>query len=277
MKNSTVKKSFFILGVLVIFLIWIIGEVIIKNSYIVPSLDDTFITLIKLLTTRHTYKVLGYTLLRLVVSVVLCFVLGTILAVLSYKFYQFKYFIKPLITLFKTLPIAVVIILLIVMLDKELAPYYIVGVVVLPVVYEALLIGLENINGDILNEVKMVSGLSTSVVFKVHIPLISPSILTALIQSIGLGLKVLVMAEYISQPRYSIGNEFVYYKDIALQMEYLYAWSIILIAFVLAVEILISYLSKRTNLVEWQDFFFIVSALFDIINIINYKYWKNMK
>ena len=109
---------------------------------------------------------------------------------------------------------------------------------------------MENINKEILDEVKLTSSNNLKVLFKVHLPIIFPTILTAIIQSIGLGLKVLVMAEYISQPDYSIGNEFVYYKDIAMEMEYLYAWSIILVLFVLSVEILISYISKKRDLVE---------------------------
>lgn len=250
MKNSIAKKTYFTLGILFIFIIWIIGGTLFDNSYIVPSVLDTFKALIDLFTKAHTYKVLGFTLLRLVLSIVICFALGVGFAILSYNFKRFKWFIKPIITLLKTLPIAVVIILLLVMLDKELAPYYIVSVVVLPVIYEAVLIGLENINKEILDEVKLTSSNNLKVLFKVHLPIIFPAILTAIIQSIGLGLKVLVMAEYISQPDYSIGNEFVYYKDIAMEMEYLYAWSIILVLFVLSVEILISYISKKRDLVE---------------------------
>lgn len=250
MKNSIAKRGYFTLGILFIFIVWIIGERALDNSYIVPSIDDTFIALFNLFSKVNTYKVLGYTLLRLVLSISVCFIVAIMLAILSYNFNGFKWFIKPLITLFKTLPIAVVIILLLIILSKELAPYYIIGVVVLPVVYEAVLIGLENINSDVLDEVKLVSGITPKVLCKVHLPIIFPTILTALIQSIGLGLKVLVMAEYISQPRYSIGNEFVYYKDVAMQMEYVYAWSIILIVFVLSVEILISYISKKKDLVS---------------------------
>ena len=244
MKNSIAKKIYFSLGILVIFIIWIIGEAIIDNNYVIPTIQDTFKALIDLFTKGHTYKVLGYTLLRLILSISVCFILGMFMAVLSYNFERFKWFIKPIITLFKTLPIAVVIILLLIILNKELAPYYIVGVVVLPVVYEAILIGLENINKDILDEVKLSTGTTPKVITNVHLPIIFPSILTAIIQSVGLGLKVLVMAEYISQPNYSIGNEFVYYKDISMEMEYLYAWSIILILFVLSVEIIISYISR---------------------------------
>ena len=250
MKNSIAKKIYFSLGILFVFIIWIIGEAIIDNNYVIPTISDTFKALLDLFSKGHTYKVLGYTLLRLFISVSICFILGMLLAVLAYNFERFKWFIKPIITLFKTLPIAVVIILLLIILNKELAPYYIVGVVVLPVVYEAILIGLENINKDVLDEVKLSTGITPKVIFNIHFPMIFPAILTAIIQSVGLGLKVLVMAEYISQPNYSIGNEFVYYKDIALEMEYLYAWSIILILFVLSVEILISYISHRKDLVK---------------------------
>ena len=205
--------------------------------------------MIDLFSKAHTYKVLGYTLLRLLISIVACFVLGVVLSLLAYKFRNFKWFVKPSVSLFKTLPIAVVILLLWVLLKKELAPYYIVGVVVLPVVYEAVLIGLENISSDILDEVKLSCGVTPKVIFKVLLPLVFPAILTALVQSIGLGLKVLVMAEYIMNTEYSIGNEFIYYKDLAMDMEYLYAWSIILIIFVLSSEILISYISKKKDLV----------------------------
>lgn len=250
MKNSIANKTSILLGILFIFIIWIIGQTLIDNTYIVPKVSDTIFALGVLFTKVHTYKVLGYTLLRLFISVLICFLLGIILACLSYKFNKFKFFIKPTITLFKTLPIAVVIILLLVMLSEHFAPYYIVGVVVLPVVYEALLIGLENINNDVLDDVKLTSGINYKVLLNIHLPLIFPSILTAIIQSVGLGLKVLVMAEYLSQPNYSIGNEFVYYKDISMEMEYLYAWSIVLILFVLGVEILINYLSKKSNLVN---------------------------
>ena len=252
MKNSIAKKTAFILGILFIFIVWIIGEAVKDNSYIFPSVSDTFDALVDLFTEpniyKHTYKVLGYTLLRLTISVVGCFVLGTILALLAYRFKAIKWFFKPSISLFKTLPIAVVIILLWV-LSKDFAPYYIVSVVVLPVVYEAVLIGLENISSDILDEVKLNCGITPKVIFKVLLPIVFPAILTALIQSIGLGLKVLVMAEYIMQTEYSIGNEFIYYKEISMEMEYLYAWSIILIIFVLLFEIIISYISKKKDLV----------------------------
>ena len=249
--NSIIKdkKSYYLLGILFIFVIWIILHASFKNDYIVPSVELTINALINLFKEKQTYLVLGLTLARLFVSISICFVLGVVLAVFSNLNYRIKAFFRPLIVLLKTLPIAVVIILLLIMFTREYAPLYIVGVVVFPLIYEATLSGLENIDNNIRDEVKMLSGNNGMVVRKIYLPLTLPYIITSLIQSVGLGLKVLVMAEYISQPRYSIGNELVFYKDIAIKMEYVYAWSFILIFFVLIVEFLIAYVTKKKALV----------------------------
>lgn len=248
--NSIIKdkKSYYVLGILFIFVVWGILSVSFKNDYIVPSIDLTFKALADLFVTKSTYEILGYTLLRLIFSVGVCFILGVLLAVFSSISYRFKAFVKPLIVLLKTLPIAVIIIMLLIMFTKEYAPLYIVGVVVFPIIYEATLAGLENIDSNIRDEIKMLSNNNFTVVRKVYLPLTFPYIMTSIIQSIGLGLKVLVMAEYISQPKYSIGNELVFYIN-DVSMEYVYAWSIILIVFVLIFELIVLKMSKNKALV----------------------------
>ncbi len=239
------KRSYYLLGVLFIFVFWFLLEASFNNDYIVPSVLKTFEALLTLSLEMHTYKVLAFTIFRLLLIISLCFVLGVVLAVFSYLSYRLKAFLKPIIILVKTLPIAVVIILLLIMFTREYAPLFVVGVVVFPLIYTGTLSGLENIDSFVLDEVKMLSNNNFKVVKSIYLPLTFPYILTSVIQSFGLGLKVLVMAEYLSQPKYSIGNEIVFYKDIATRMEYVYAWSIILILFVLIFEFLISYTQHK--------------------------------
>jgi len=249
MKNSTtkIKTTYYVLGILFLFVSWFVVSAIFQNNYIVPTIKDSALALWDLLRQGYTYKVLGFTLLRLLIAISICFILGVSLAVLSNRFYRFQAFVKPTITLLKTLPIAVVIIFLLVMFDRENAPYFIVSVVVLPLIYEATLMGLENIDKSIKDEIKLLTKPNFYVFSKVYLPITFPFILTSLIQSVGLGLKVLVMAEYLSQPKYSIGAEIIYYQDIAVKMEYVYAWSIILVIFVLVVEFILIKLSKKNS------------------------------
>lgn len=233
------KNTYFILGILFIFIVWDFGKLSFNNDYIVPGVEETFLSLFKLLKDSYTYVVLGHTLLRLIIAMGTCIVIGLSLAILSKMFYRFKAFISPVMTLFKTLPIAVLIILLLVMLNEN-ALYYIVGVVILPLIFEATINGLEAIDGNIIDEVKMLSNINFTIVKNIYLPLTLPYIFTALLQSFGLGLKVLVMAEFISNAKHSIGYEIMLYKDHYNEMSYVYAWSIILIVFILIVDYIIN-------------------------------------
>lgn len=249
MMNSIIKskKTFYILGISFIFLFWFLMSICFDNDYVVPSVSKTLLALKSILLEGYTYQVLGKTILRLFITVSICFILGVGLAVLSNTFYRFKAFAKPIIVLFKTLPLAVVIIALLIVFEREMAPYFIAGVVIFPLIYEATITGLDHLDSNIKDEVKMLSKTNITVIKKIYLPLTFPYLLTSLIQSLGLGLKVMVMAEFITEPKYSIGTELVLYKD-EVMMEYVYAWSIILIFLVLLFEALIYYFSKRFDI-----------------------------
>lgn len=247
MKNSIIKKWIsYLLGILLIFLLWQLGYLYFNNDYIIPKISNTFISLGKLLKEISTYQILGLTILRLFISIITCLILGMTLAGISLVFKPFRSFIKPIFVFLKTIPVVVVIVLILVAIGREYAAFYIIGVVVLPIIYEATLSGMDSIDDNLIDEVKMISKITPKIVAKIHLPLSLPYIFTSLIQSFGLGLKVLVMAEFITQPKNSIGNEIVFYKDIP-SMDYVYAWSIILIVFVLVIEAILSYLKTKKN------------------------------
>ena len=239
------KRTYFILGVLFVFVLWEVAKISYNNDYIVPGVEQTLSSLFKLLTEVYTYNVLVHTFFRLIISVFTCLIFSIILALLSIVSTRFKSFIRPIITLFKTLPIAVLIILLLVML-KGNSLYYIVGVVILPLIYEAIIKGFESIDKNIVDEVKMLSNVNLTVVKQIYLPLTLPHVFTSLLQSFGLGLKVLVMAEFIANAKHSIGYEIMLYKDHYNDMSFVYAWSIILILFVLFVDCFVNIAHKRS-------------------------------
>ena len=239
------NKIFLILGVVFIFLLWELLSLISQNDFIVPSISNTMKALGEMLTKSDTYNILFSTILRLLSSITICFILALTLAVFSNINERVKYFLKPLISLLKTLPVATIIIMLLVMIGRSIAPYFIVGLVVLPLIYEIVLNALEAIDKDIIDEVKMVSsGKDFTVLKRIYLPLITPYLLTSLIQAFGLGLKVLVMAEFIAETKNSIGEVIRFYKNEALT-EYVFAWTIILVLFILLIDLLLHYIKKK--------------------------------
>ncbi len=247
MKNSTTKnnKIFLVLGVLFIFIFWEFLSLISQNDFIVPSITSTIKALGEILVQSDTYNILLNTILRLFISTFICFILALTLAVFSSINAKFKYFLKPSISLLKTLPVVTIIIMLLVIIGRSIAPYFIVGIVVFPLIYEAVLNGLETIDKDILDEVKMVGkGNDFTVIKSIYIPLITPHILTSLIQSFGLGLKVLVMAEFIAETKNSIGEIIRFYKNEAAS-EMVFAWTFILVLFILLIDLLLYSIKKK--------------------------------
>ena len=245
--NSIIKTkhTYYVLGLLFIVVLWSVLSYISNNSFIVPSPVLTFEALSKIVIDTYTYKILFLTLLRLFISVFVSFGFGVVLAIFSYSSPKFNTFIKPIIVLLKTLPLVAIVIMLLVIIGRDYSPYFIVAIVVFPIIYEGTLNGLETFDKDMLDEVKMVSNNNFNIFKRIYLPLIKPHLLTSLIQSFGLGLKVLVMAEFIVETKDSIGEVIRFYKNEALT-EYIFAWSFILIIFVLLIDSLFNILKKKS-------------------------------
>ena len=90
----------------------------------------------------------------------------------------------------------------------------------------------------------MISKTNMFVIRKVYLPLTKPYIILSILQSVGLGLKAMVMAELISQASNSIGKEMSEYRSF-LDMDYIFAWGILMITIVIISEILIRQIKKK--------------------------------
>lgn len=245
-KYTTKDKSIaYISGIFFIFLVWVIISLIIHNEAVLPNVPLTFKALGNLLGKGETYGILGHTILRLFIAMTISFTLALIMALLTIKFPLLRNFLSPGIGLVKTLPNIIIIIIMLVVFSNKIAVYVITCFVIFPILYEGAYLGFSSIDKDALEDIKTVSNLNFTVARKVYVPLALPSIFASLLQSFGLGIKVSVMAEYISKPNNSIGKELWIYKDYSYEIEYVLAWALILIIFVLLVEFVIHTLKKK--------------------------------
>jgi NitT/TauT family transport system permease protein len=78
--------------------------------------------------------------------------------------------------------------------------------------------------------------INKDVIKHVYFPLSVPFLRSALIDAVGLGFKVLVVAEYIAQTQTSIGRE-IYMSKVNLDFTSVFAWTLMLLVFVLVIEI----------------------------------------
>jgi len=240
------KSKYTLISVVAIFILWLLFSMIVDNAIILPNPFDVLSELITLISDYDSLRIILTTLYRLFVSLTIAFVLGVVLGLLGGLSQSFDFLIRPIITAVRTLPVASIIIVLLIWFGYQKAPYVITLLVILPVIYESVVNGLNSIDNDYKDVMAVFYGFDIRLIPMVYLPLISPFLLTSLIQSLGLGIKVLVMAEMLSQTKNSIGY-ILYLERLNLNIDTLFAWTLILILIVSIIEYLIKYITKRAD------------------------------
>ena len=116
----------------------------------------------------------------------------------------------------------------------------------IPGIIQGLVGSLDEMDENLVNELKMVNINYLVAFFKVYLPYLVPYILISFFQTFGLGLKVMVTSEYLSQTKNSIGKA-LYNAKSNIAIDDILAWSIIIIVFVGVCEIIIKKLTKKLD------------------------------
>ena len=250
MKDSTIKKVFhlnhlyFFIGILLIIFIWFFVSIGVNNNIVVPTISDVTLKVINILTTVKYLKIILLTILKLILIIACSAVIGYILAVISFVSKEFKYIFRPIISLIRTLPIATVIVILLIYVGMNNTPIYICAFVIVPIIYEQVLVSFEEIDKNIIEETKMVCSVNIRVITGVYLPITFPYFISSIFTVVGLGLKVLVMAEVFSQGQNTIGGAIQTARSI-LDTTSIFAWTIILLLIVLIFEMILRVISKK--------------------------------
>jgi NitT/TauT family transport system permease protein len=239
-KNTT----YIIIGILFILLIWFITSNKIDNEIIFPKISSVIRSLTNILNDKWAHNAILNTTTNLLYVILISLIISLILASLASYSSKIEEIIKPSIVLIKTIPVAVIIILLLIIIGRNKSPLMITLLVVLPLMYELILAGFKSIDKTILEEIKMTSSTNLLIIRRIYVPLTAPYIITSIIQSVGLGLKVMVMAEYITQPKNTIGYILQQEREM-INISNVFAWAFILIVFVLITEISIKKAKKH--------------------------------
>lgn len=231
---STISVVLLIIG-------WSIISVLENNPIVFPAPGVILSSMIDLLTSISTYGIIWNTILKLVISLSLSSILGIAIGLLAGIDRKYEALMKPIVTLLRTIPIVTVIVIFWISIGFENAPYAITFLMIFPIVYQATLSGVREIQKEYLDVLKLETKVTTwNVIKDMYIPLIMPFIKTAFFQSLGLGFKVLVTAEFIVQSKNSIGY-MIYLEKQNLNFHLVYSWTFLVVIVVLLIE----YISRR--------------------------------
>ncbi len=215
--------------------LWQLYANAIDNHYILPPPMQVGQRLIELLRTPQTYHIIVASIRRLMVSISFAMIPGIFFGLLAGRMTTIDYALRPLVTTLRTLPVASVIVIVMILVGSPITLYVIAFLMLFPLVYEASKQGVLSIDTSINEALSLESSKRFAFMYSIDLPLAFPYIKTAFLQSFGLGFKVLVMAEFITQAPSSIGRA-LYDGTISIYYDTVFAWTLILIVIVTIIE-----------------------------------------
>lgn len=240
MKNLSLKIS----SVLSIVFLWYLIYLIVDHPLLIPSIGTVFKTFFKMLTETSFLIALVNTGARLVLSLAVSAFFGILLGYFSAKNKTVEIWLRPHVTILKTIPVISIIIIMYILVGFQIAPYIITFFMIFPIFYQTTYHGIKAINQDLLDVYHLEMENRYLEIKYVYMQNIKDYLILACFQSFGLGFKVLVTSEYITQTSRSIGR-MLYQGKVNLEYDYVFAITILLIIITVLVEVLMTSFKKK--------------------------------
>lgn len=246
MKSSIIKSKYIFSATTIIFIIalWFILSAIVKNTYVFPTFN-------MLLQAGKTIVIDNFNIILLtIVKILLGVVIASFISALIFVIYILKKdfigFFTPILSFIHVVPTMAISVYLYLFVDKSLIPFLLVIMVTVPIMVEGLITAYDNIDKGIMDMLKLEQISFFKKLFKVYIPIMLPYILMIFLQSFSLGLKAMVMGEYLSITPNSLGF-LIYYSQTLTSTENIIVILIILFVISIICEIIIKLLQSKIN------------------------------
>jgi len=139
-------------------------------------------------------------------SVVICVIIGLPMGLLAGKNDRFEFTIRPILDTMQTIPAFVYLVPVVMLIGIGNVSGVIVTVVfALPPIVRLTSLGIRQVNASIVEAARAFGSSPRQILFKVELPLATPSIMAGLNQTIMMALSVVVIASLIAVK--GLGNE----------------------------------------------------------------------
>lgn len=213
---------------IILLFLWQIIALKINNDIYLPTLGQVFLSIKEIILEEGFILNVFSTISRCILSFVIALFTAFILGIISYSFNIFKNFLTPITSLASSIPNMVLIVLTLIWFNKESAPYIVVFIMVFPVLYDAVLGSMKNIDKGILEMANLYKISKKDKIFKIYLPSIKFSLLSILSSTISLGFKIVIAGEVYGQPVYGIGA-MIQSEKVNFNTTAIFAWIIIIV------------------------------------------------
>jgi NitT/TauT family transport system permease protein len=222
------------------------------NSLILPSIGESYQALKEIALSGILLESFIITLRRTLIAYGLAVILGIITALLLYRFKFLQRTFRPLITVIQATPPVVWVSLAVVWFGvaDDLTPIFLIFIVSLPVIFVNIFQGLEDMNVELVEMAQAYSTPRYRILKEIYLPSLLPALVSALSIAFAFAWKSSVFAEFIASSS-GIGYQLSRANSM-MATDRLFAWTIVLILFMLFVEYyLLEKLKKHVS--RWKN------------------------
>ena len=141
----------------------------------------------------------------------------------------------PAIRVVRATPVASFILLVLLWTDRNFVPAVIAALMVLPVVWENLVRGLDEVDGQLVELGQAYHLSPAKMLTLIYLPSLRPYFLSAVTTAMGLAWKSGVAAEVLCLPRQALGTQ-IYNTKYYLEVPQLFAWTAVVVVLSLVLE-----------------------------------------
>jgi NitT/TauT family transport system permease protein len=237
------NKLIVVVSTAVFLLLWELAAHIINKEILVPPLSLILDELYTIVTHLESLFIVATTLGRILLTFLLSLILAVSLGIPAGLWTSLEMALKPLEIATRSVPTMGIILLAIIWLGSEGTPLFVTALIIFPLLYRGLIDGIHNIDVSltIFHQVHHVPFFKQLIHF--YLPSILPSLKTGCVSGLGLGFKVMIAAEVLSQPQRAIGTTFQIERS-QLNTAGVMAWCIVLIVIAALFEALLQRVGK---------------------------------
>ncbi|WP_169730411.1 ABC transporter permease [Salinispira pacifica] len=222
-------------------LLWSFVSIIVDSPLILPSPLSTLERFAIIITGKSFIRIIASSGLRILGSFSIALFTGIAFGIPAGIWLRFEQLLSAPMRVMRAVPTMGIILLSLIWLDSEGAPYLVCALVILPLLYGGMVSSIRSIDSDLRDLHRIYEIPFLRKVLKFYLPAVLPSFRGSLAAALGLNVKVMIAAEVLSQPSIAIGTSFQIARA-QLDTAGVFAWCFIVILMSSALDALLKIL-----------------------------------
>lgn len=228
------NKIYKISGLLFCLALWELFAQILRMPLIVPPLREIIAAFFVIISTKETYIFILSSLVRIFITLIFDSCIAFVLGIAAGLNKNIEDFLSAPENILKSSPTISFLLLSLIWFKSDMTPVFTASLIVLPILYRNITDGVKNIDKNLIEMSSDFNVPFRKRLKSLYLPCINPFLKNGYVLSIGFAVKVVIMAEVLSQPKYGIGSAFQTAK-VQIETAAIFAWTgiAVLLAFLL--------------------------------------------